>query len=203
MRHLSAPTCFAAIAASVLLALSGCATGPSAEITRFNIGQPIPKDSIRIEPASPEDGRSLEFAALAASVQQELTAIGFPAADSPGRAAYIAVLGAEQASREGPPRGPSLTVGIGGGSFGRGGGVSGGVALPVGQARPSELRQTMVSLRIRRASDATVVWEGRAVEDLPGNASAAALTSAVPRLARALLADFPGQNGQTIRVKTR
>lgn len=196
MRHLPAVT-------AALLVLAGCASGPTAEVTRFNIGQPIPKDSIRIEPARPEEARSLEFAALAASVQQELTAIGFPAADSPDRAAYIAVLGAEQASREGPPRGPSFSVGLGGGSFGRGGGVGGGVAFPVGQARPSEVRQTMVSLRIRRASDATVVWEGRAIEDLPGDARAAALTSAVPRLARALLADFPGQNGQTIKVKSR
>lgn len=189
--------------AALLLVMAGCATGPTAEITRFNIGQPIPRDSIVIEPQRPDDARSLEFAALSASVAQELAAIGFPAADSPGRAAYIAVLGVEQSRREGAPRGPQFSVGLGGGSFGRSGGIGGGVNVPVGQARPSEVRQTLVALRIRRTSDATVVWEGRAVEDLPGDASAAALTSAVPRLARALLADFPGQNGQTLRLKTR
>ncbi|KPF64171.1 hypothetical protein IP88_13825 [alpha proteobacterium AAP81b] len=192
------------LAAALLLPalLAGCASGPTAEITRFNLGAPIPRETVVIEAAPGLDARGLEFASIAAGVQSELAAIGFAAADSPAGAGYIAVVSLEQVVRDGPPRGPALSIGIGGGSFGRGGGVGGGIAVPVGAPRTSELRQTRLSIRLRRRSDASVVWEGRAVEDLPADAAASSIASAVPRLARALLADFPGRNGETIRVKT-
>lgn len=198
-RRLSALAAVLALPAVV----AGCATGPSAEITRFNLGAPIPRDSVVVEAASGLDPRSLEFATIAAGVQAEFAAIGFAPADSPGNAGYVAVVTAGQSTREGPPRGSGLSIGIGGGSFGRGGGVGGGVAFPVGRPRSSELRQTQLSIRLRRRSDASVVWEGRAVEDLPADAEASSIASAVPRLTRALLAGFPGRNGETIRIKTR
>jgi hypothetical protein len=54
---------------------------------------------------------------------------------------------------------------------------------------------------MRRRSENTTVWEGRAVEQVSGNAQGT-LNAAVPRLSRALLKDFPGPSGQTVRVQS-
>jgi hypothetical protein len=53
-----------------------------------------------------------------------------------------------------------------------------------------------LSVRIKRRSDGTMFWEGRAM-DPSGTASA----GAGARLASALFRDFPGESGRTIRVK--
>jgi hypothetical protein len=52
-----------------------------------------------------------------------------------------------------------------------------------------------LSVRIKRRSDGTVFWEGRAM-DPSGQANAVAAT-----LASALFRDFPGESGRTIRVR--
>ncbi|HEX8534041.1 MAG TPA: DUF4136 domain-containing protein, partial [Allosphingosinicella sp.] len=60
---------------------------------------------------------------------------------------------------------------------------------------------TLLEVRIRRRSDGTVVWEGRAIAD--GSAATAPVerTAAVDRLAAALFRDFPGISGRTIRAR--
>ncbi len=182
-----------ALAAIALVA--GCATQPTAEITRFSLGQPIPRDTIALEPQAAADAGSLAFGALAAAITPEFAAIGFAPAP-PASAAYIGVIGIAETVRTAAPGGASLSVG--GGS----GGVGGGVTVPVGGNRAGEIRQTVLSIRIRRRSDSTTVWEGRAVQDRPANA-ATGITTIAPALARALFADFPGANGATVKVKTR
>jgi hypothetical protein len=52
-----------------------------------------------------------------------------------------------------------------------------------------------LSVRIKRRSDGTLFWEGRAM-DPTGTGSANAAT-----LASALFRDFPGESGRTIRVR--
>jgi hypothetical protein len=47
-----------------------------------------------------------------------------------------------------------------------------------------------------------MVWEGRAVQDVAADAPAAALNAALPVLSKALLSDFPGPSGQTVKVKS-
>ena len=185
------------------LALAGCTTAPTAEVTRFNIGQPIPSDAIALTPGPGQDGNSLEFRSQVAVVAQALDGVGLhPAAAGDPRAAYVGVLTVAQTSREGPPRDSGFRIGIGGGSYSGGGGVGGGVSMPVGGSRTSTIRVNMVALQIRRRSDSTMVWEGRAVQEIAADAPASSLMDALPILARAMLGGFPGKNGETFKVKT-
>lgn len=187
-----------AVAMAAGLALAGCATGSSdIEVTRFHLGQPIPKDRIMVVPAPGTDPASLEFRTYADAVARELTAAGFPA----GRPnAYRAVLKVEQTSYDGPPKTSGLSIGLGGFTGGNVG-VGGGVSVPVGGTRRNEIRATRLGLAIVRESDNSQIWEGRAEQALPANSPAAAAGAAVPVLARALLKDFPGASGQTVKVK--
>jgi hypothetical protein len=72
--------------------------------------------------------------------------------------------------------------------------------VPVGNARSNVVLTNMLALQIRRRSENTMIWEGRAIEQAPSG-SQATLTAAVPRLSAALLKEFPGLSGQTVRVK--
>jgi hypothetical protein len=98
-------------------------------------------------------------------------------------------------------RGSGLSVGIGGGTFGRNVGIGGSVNIPVGRSRPNEVAINMLELQLKRRSDNSVVWEGRAVSEARAGTAGAAPGTVVPQLADALLRDFPGTSGQTVRVR--
>jgi malate/lactate dehydrogenase len=59
----------------------------------------------------------------------------------------------------------------------------------------------LLEVGIRRRSDATVFWEGRAVTEAPTGSAQAAPAAAVARLAPALFQDYPGESGRTIRIR--
>ena len=198
---------FAAL--STLALLAACASGPQgAEVTRFHLGQPIARSTVALVPAEGSQAGSLEFRSYADAVARELAAQSFvtvPSGDT--TAAYVGTLGVTQSFRPGRSKG-SFSIGIGGGSFGGGGrhggsfgGVGGGVSVPVAGGRPTDIRTTTLNLQLKRRSDASIVWEGRATSEAQGQAGDP--SRAVPELARALLSDFPGPRGQTVRVKTR
>lgn len=202
------------LAAAAALGLAACTTTPTAEVTRFHLGQPMPSDTIRIVPAATPAAPGtaglvnsatavpLEFRSYAAAVATELAARGFRPVET-GRTAYLATLNIEQTTRAGVPQPSPFSIGIGGGSFGRGGGIGGGISLPVGRPRNGDVRVNIVSLSIRRESDNSAVWEGRAIQEIAASAPASNLAAAVPALTRALLQDFPGASGQTVTVKLR
>lgn len=191
-------TAWRAVAVAAGLALAGCATGSSdIEVTRFHLGVPIPKDRIAVVAAPGTDAQSLEFRTYADAVARELAAAGF----APGTPnAYRGVLKVEQTSYEGPPKSSGLSIGLGGFTGGNVG-VGGSVAVPVGGNRPNTMRATRLSLAIVRESDNSQIWEGRAEQALSANSPAAGGGAPVPALARALLKDFPGTSGQTVKVK--
>ncbi len=194
----------AAAALIIAVALAGCATStPPAEVTRFHLGQPIPSDTLFLEAPAGVDAGSLEFRNHAEAVAKALDGVGLHPAATAAGAAYIGVLKVEQTVRAGVPKPSPFHIGIGGASFGGGVGVGGGVSVPVGKARPNDIHVNQLSLQIRRHSDNSVVWEGRASQQIAADAPAASLTAAVPVLARAMLSDFPGPNGQTVQVKTK
>ena len=188
-------TRFAPLALVVLIA--GCVAQPGTDVTRFHLGQPIPSDSITLIPVAGGDANSLEFRSQAAIVGRDLDAVGLHPATS-ATSAYVGTLRIEQSTRVGPPKSSPFQIGIGGST----GGFGGGVSVPVGGPRTNEVRTNLLSLQIRRRSDASMVWEGRAVQDIPADAPASALTAALPALSKALLSDFPGPSGQTVKVKT-
>jgi Domain of unknown function (DUF4136) len=197
-------TGFLAVAAA--LTLAACASTPTADITRFHMGQPIPSDTIRVvsspDPVAPGTAMSLEFRTHANIVAQDLARHGFRPVDS-APSAYVAILSVGQTTRAGMPSSSPFRIGIGGGTSSGNVGIGGSVNVPVGQPRNNDLRVNMLDVRIRRASDNTAVWEGRAVQEIPARDQGSSLSAAVPALSRALFAEFPGESGRTITVPLR
>ena len=106
----------------------------------------------------------------------------------------------ERGTREGMRR-SGLTIGLGAGSFGYHGGVGGGVSVPVGGRRPDEIAATRLVVQIKRRSEATVIWDGRAETAAPAGSPAAQPADTVRRLAAALFQGFPGVSGRTVTVR--
>jgi hypothetical protein len=200
-------SCWGALAALALV--SGCAmemggASSGVSVTRFHLGQPIARGPIAVEPADPADASSLEFDQIAASVERELARLGWAVERRNGRTEQVVVVRVEQAAREGRRGGGlSIGLGVGGGSYGRHGGVGVGVGgtVPVAGYRPNQVVATQLGVRIQRRSDATVAWEGRAELEARGGTPLASRAAAADRLAAALFRDFPGESGRTIRVR--
>ncbi len=195
--------------AAAVLALAGCATQRTAEVTRFHLNQPIPPDTISLVPIFGSDAFNLEYRTYADALTRELTAAGFRPINNDGKSAYEAILKVEQTTRPlGRERRSSVSFGFGlGGGGGYHGGVGGGVGVgttvPVGAPRQDFVRVNLLSLQIKRRSDSTIVWEGRASEAINDRDPESALVSAVPRLAHAMLAGFPGPAATTVRVPVK
>jgi Domain of unknown function (DUF4136) len=197
-------------ALAALLLVTGCAMemggGPSSavSVTRFHLGQPIARGPIAVEPANPADANSLEFDRIASSVERELARLGWTVQPRTGATEQVAIVRIDQAERTGRRGGGvSIGLGVGGGSYGRHGGVGVGVGgtIPVGGYRANQIVSTQLGVRIQRRSDATVAWEGRAELEARGGTPAASPAGAADRLANALFRDFPGESGRTIRVR--
>jgi len=199
--------CGGALFASLLL--SSCAmemgggAASGAQVTRFHLGQPIARGQIAVEATDPAEANSLEFAQIAASVERELGRLGWAVEKGNGRTEQVALVRVDQAARAASRRsGVSIGLGVGGGSYGRHGGVGVGVGgtIPI-TGGTNQLVATQLSVRIQRRSDATVAWEGRAETEARGNSPLAGRSAAADRLAAALFRDFPGESGRTIRVR--
>ncbi len=177
-------------------ALAACAGGgdrerPAAggvDVARFHLGEPVARAQIAVEPFDKADGNRPEFPAYAAAVARQLSRLGWTVVPSTAASEQIALIDLEQGSRE------SIAA-LSAARIGRG--VSGGA--PEGTS--ANVTATLLEVAIRRRSDGTVFWEGRAVDEARTNSGQAARTAAVERLATALFRDFPGESGRTIRVR--
>ena len=196
---------FLALGISAAL-LAGCATTagplPPTDVIRYHLGEPIPRGTIAVEPLSGGAPASLEFKTYAAAVQTELLKAGYTVQPQGAMPDYVATVGFTRTSREGPPRQSPVSIGLGGGGFsggrsGGGVGLGGGLSFPIGKSRPTELLVAELSVTIKRRTDLSPIWEGKAqgVSDIKRADQQAA------RLARALFTGFPGQSGRTISVK--
>lgn len=179
-----------------LLALGACAT-PSApiEVTRFHLGEVNERGNIVVEPA-PGAPSGMEFGMYASAVANELSRLGFAPVDGVGQSLYVAVLDVRTATRERVGNRSPVSVGIGGSTGGWNSGIGAGISFGLGGNRGGPAVATQISLQLKRRSDQTVVWEGRARGEAPERDSAAL----AGRLANALFRDFPGQSGRTISV---
>lgn len=185
-----------------MLALAGCSTAPETRVTRFHLNTPLARGQIAVEPIMPADKGSLEYQTYASIVGAELARVGFT--EAPGLAAseQVAAIGIERGQRETMRRRSGFTIGIGGGSYGWNGGVGGGVSIPIGgSAKPGQLALTRLTVQIKRRSDSTIIWEGRAETEAMAGTPAADPAATVQRLATAMFRDFPGPSGQTITIK--
>lgn len=184
-------------AIGLALALAGCAAGGAGgsarmaggtDVARFHLGeQTIARGQIAVEPFDKADASRPEFAAYANAVSRQLARLGWTVVPAMGRTEQVALIDVEQGSRQAIGALASARIGR-------------GVAASV-QADAPNITATLLEVGIRRRSDATVFWEGRAVGEARTGSAQAAPTAAVERLATALFRDFPGESGRTIRVK--
>ena len=184
-------------AIALALALTGCATGGGGnasaaggmDVARFHLGeQTIARSQIAIEPFDRADANRPEFPAYAAAVARELSRLGWTVVPAATRTEQVALIDVEQGSRE------AITA-LTAARIGR------GVAPPAPSGSAANVTATLLEVGIRRRSDATVFWEGRAVGEARTGSPQAASSAAVERLATALFRDFPGESGRTIRLR--
>ena len=191
-----------ACAGLAILCLSACATNRfSADVVRFHSGFQTPAGStVAIRPVDPGLAGSLEFAGYANQLGERLGRLGFKPAPG-GPSDFVAELAYSQQTRDSSVdsggRSPvNIGIGVGGGSgnFGLGGSVN----FPLGnrQQQARGVRDTLVTLRLKRG-DATV-WEGRATAE-SASLESNSLPLLMPDLIDALLSNFPGESGKTVR----
>ncbi|MBW7945088.1 MAG: DUF4136 domain-containing protein [Sphingomonadaceae bacterium] len=193
-----------ALALTALALLAACTTNRfEADVTRFHMTPPGLRGSIYLEPIDKAAAGTLEFQNHASVVGTELAEHGFAPAEAREGAEYIGVLAYGQTVREGVGGGSPVTIGIGGGTFGKNVGVGLGTSFGVGEKKSRATAINMLALKIERASDKSVVWEGRAVAEAGSTSRYGPLSAAMPALADALLRDFPGTSGQTVTYKSQ
>ncbi len=185
---------------ALLLALGACSsTIPPVEVTRFHLGQPFERGAVTIVPATPTDGDSLEFRTYAAALARAMAPLGFTGPTGTGQP-LIAELDFSRGSRTEMARRSPVSIGVGGGSFGRGGGIGIGTSFGLGGNRSGQVIISRLSVRIKQKSDGKAVWEGRAETSAAARSAGAQPGLAADKLATALFRDFPGRSGETITV---
>jgi hypothetical protein len=178
----------AALAACTTAGGGGRTQAGGIEVGRFHLGQPIAHAQIAIEPFDRADANRPEFAAYSAAVARQLTRLGWTVVTTPGKSEQIALVAVQQGSREAIAALSAARIGRGVGGLPTAGSSTGVTA-------------TLLEVGIRRRSDGTVFWEGRAVGEARTGTPEASAGAQVDRLAAALFRDFPGESGRIIRVK--
>jgi hypothetical protein len=173
-----------ALAPLALVALlGGCATNEPPQVAQFDRSAElggIPRGTLAIDGESFVTGRAASASAYNQAVRNELGALGYsPVA---GDAEFIAEIDVRQGQQEGPS---GTSVGVGGGSYGGDVGIGGGISFPIGKRVRTF---TELEVRLKRASDGLVIWEGRAQQEVRGEPDPDMLAR---ELAGALFADFP------------
>jgi len=179
------------LALALAAALAACTTGGGGganvrtggiEVGRFHLGEPIAHAQIAIEPFDRADLMSPDYSAASAAVARQLQRLGWTVVTATGQSEQIALVALQSGSREAIAARSAARVGRG---F-----ASGPATTAAGG------NATLLEVAIRRRSDGTVFWEGRALSEAQPVGAAAA-----ERLATALFRDFPGESGRIIRVR--
>ena len=187
----------AVITAILSINLAGCAATVSpVQVTRFHLGGQIASGGVAIESASGSDSNSLEFGTYAAAVRRQLTIIGLGEVTP----IYSAIIDVSRNRRAGEVARSPVSIGIGGGTGGGGLGIGIGTSFGIGTPKARHIIATQLSVKIKRRSDQSIVWEGRAQTQAPETAPSAQAGLAADKLAKALFGGFPGASGETITV---
>jgi len=186
-----------------LAMLAACTTSErfAADVTRFHMAPPGARGAVFLEPMQAATATSLEYQNYAGAVANELRDAGFTIADTRSAAEILGIISYAQATREAARKSSPVSIGIGGGTFGGDVGVGVGTSIGVGGKKGGEVNVNTLALQLKRVSDMTVVWEGRAVAEASSDSPYGPLSTAIPELADALLRDFPGTSGQTVTYK--
>jgi hypothetical protein len=177
--------------------LASCSTGGSGgggartegmDVARFHLGEQVARAQIAIEPFDRADSNSPDFPVYAAAVERELTRLGWTVVRTVGQSEQVALIDVTQGSREAVAAQTSARVGR-------------GIAPSPAKGSSAGIVATLLEVGIKRRSDGTLFWEGRAVGEARSGTAEAAPAAAAERLATALFRDFPGESGRTIRIR--
>ncbi|MGC4251465.1 MAG: hypothetical protein QM605_08380 [Sphingobium sp.] len=186
------------------LSLAACATAvPPVEVTRFHVGDPVRSGTVAVEEMPGNPDVSLEYRTYSNAVLQELQSVGFTPAAEGARSDYVALVAFRRGFRPiGYDRsGNPVSVGVGGG-VGSGGFSGMGVGIGINlSGKPKDIVSTELQVQIRRRSDSTTIWEGRAITEAREGTPASQPGLAAGKLATALIRGYPGESGRTITVK--
>ena len=191
------------LAGIAALSLSACATAPGpVEVTRFHAPERVEalgQGRIFFETAGEQDADSLALQPYTVAVAIELGKLGYTES-ARADAGQIATVRVERYVISAGGRRSPVSVGVGGstGSYGSGMGVGIGINLGGG---PRDQVGTELSVRIRDAASGDTLWEGRADFRVNDNSPLAQSKANAQTLAAALFSDFPGNNGETIKVE--
>jgi hypothetical protein len=195
-----------------LAGLSGCATPFKADVARFQQLPAPAGQSFTIVADDPKLAGGLEFAHYADMVGQRMTQTGYVAASDPAaadlvvRVAYDVDNGRERVRSTGMGMGPDpFFYGGGWGGRGRWGYRPWGFGFydpwlfgPGGYNDVSSytVYTSDLSVKIDRAGDNRRLFEGKASAQSLSNK----LTYLVPNLIDAMFTNFPGQNGESVKI---
>ncbi|WP_343346854.1 DUF4136 domain-containing protein [Sphingomicrobium sp. XHP0239] len=217
----------AAVASTALLGLTGCATsGFPAQVSRFQ-AMPAPTgESFYIVPMDSENEGGLEFSRYAAMVASEMAEEGYVAAPSRDAATMLVEVGyGVDDGRQrivGDRFGPRFGVGLGYSRLGYGGyypfyrrslfsrhryygprlGFAFGWDDPFWYGRgirSYDEYRSRLEVDIRRTADNQAIFEGTAL----ARSRTDNLGTLVPNLIEAMFTDFPGRNGETVKITVR
>ena len=187
--------------------LAACASipGPSpVEVTRFHDAATLPAaeaGTVFIASAPGEGDSSLELSPYKSAVARELSRLGY-SETSADQAMYVAQVSADsfRIGEDGGKRGP-VSVGVGGstGSFGSGVGLGIGINLGGGGSRERVGHEMRVMIRYSETNQ--TIWEGRAEFTASPKSEFVSPAQSATVLAEALFSEFPGNNGETVKVK--
>jgi hypothetical protein len=214
---------FAIAAPALMLALSACATGFPAQVSRFQ-SMPAPQgQSFAIQAADPADRGGLEFSRYADLVRRHMIAHGYSEAPSPQQATLVVELsyGVDQGRTEvvSYPGSYSRSYGFfgGWGSYGRYRPLYPRYRLgrrsafyygwddpfwysPFGfgynDIDTYTVYTSFLDMDIKRASDGQAVFEGTA----KARSRSDDLQVLVPNLVEAMFTGFPGNSGEQVRI---
>ncbi|MBA3675832.1 MAG: DUF4136 domain-containing protein [Sphingosinicella sp.] len=194
--------CAIALAASLAACTTPLGTRASpVDVTRFHLGQPVARATIAIEPVDAADRNSLEYNAYRNAVGRQLGRLGWTVVANAASSEQIALIDVEQGTRAALAQRSPVSIGVGGSTGGWGSGVGAGINFGLGGGKSRDLVSTLLEVSIRRRSDSTVFWEGRAETEARVGSADADRSLVVEKLSEALFRDFPGESGRTIRLK--
>ena len=199
--------------ALALVALSGCATQFRGDVARFQQLPAPAGQSFTIVADNPQLAGGLEFAHYADLVGQRLSQTGYVAASDPARADLIVRVAYDVDNGREKVRSTGFGGGWGGDPFmyGGGWGMRGRWGRPWGygyydpwlfgaggynDVSSYTVYTSDLSMKIDRAADNRRLFEGKASAQSLSNK----LTYLVPNLIDAMFTNFPGQNGEDVKI---
>lgn len=169
--------------------LAGCSTlgggGDAADgaprgvsVTRTHLGGDFTRGEVAVEPRfAIQAAGGFYLPAFADAVSAELRRLGFAPSTSPAASEFIATVDVATGTQA------ALSARIPG--------------VATANAAAATLPATQLAVQLKRRSDGSIVWEGRALSYAGANPSATRVQS----LARAMFRDFPGETGRTVVVR--